>query len=42
MDIAVARLMKALKHNNIDEVMELQADLVKPLHVLKQVVCVKG
>jgi tRNA-splicing ligase RtcB len=29
-------------YKNIDEVMELQADLVKPLHVLKQVVCVKG
>lgn len=29
-------------YKNIDEVMALQADLVKPLHVLKQVVCVKG
>ncbi len=29
-------------YKDIDEVMALQADLVRPLHVLKQVVCVKG
>ena len=29
-------------YKNIDEVMENQKDLVEVLHVLKQVLCVKG
>jgi tRNA-splicing ligase RtcB len=29
-------------YKDIDQVMALQDDLVKPLHVLKQVLCVKG
>ena len=41
-DIAVARLVKALKRQSLDEVMANQADLVKPIHTLRQIVCVKG
>lgn len=29
-------------YKNIDEVMAFQSDLVKPIHTLKQIVCVKG
>jgi tRNA-splicing ligase RtcB len=29
-------------YKDIYEVMEFQSDLVKPIHVLKQIVCVKG
>lgn len=29
-------------YKNIDEVMEQQKDLVKPLHTLKAVLCIKG
>lgn len=31
-----------MAYKSIDEVMENQRDLVKPLHTLKQVVCIKG
>ena len=29
-------------YKDIDEVMANQADLVKPIHTLRQIVCVKG
>ena len=41
-DIGAARLLKALKRQDIDEVMAAQADLVDVVHELRQVVCVKG
>ena len=29
-------------YKDIDRVMELQKDLVEPIHTLKQVICIKG
>lgn len=41
-DKKVARLIKALKKQDIDQVMANQTDLVEVVHQLKQVLCVKG
>jgi hypothetical protein len=41
-DEQVAKVMKELKHADIDVVMANQADLVKPVHTLKQFLCIKG
>lgn len=41
-DKKVARLVKALKKQDIDAVMANQTDLVEVVHQLKQVLCIKG
>lgn len=41
-DMKVSRLLKGLKTESIDLVMEAQKDLCEPVHTLKQVLCVKG
>lgn len=42
LDADVARLVKALKKDDLLAVMSAQADLVEVVHTLKQVLCVKG
>ena len=42
LDEKCAQLIKLLKKNDIDKVMQAQSDLVEIMYTLKQVLCVKG